>query len=77
VYISQLEILDCRIVVCYNEIRGGTRLGMLCPRTLMFTRPSWGKISLVASPSPPGQSRAHVRRSRVEGGEGLTNFAVD
>ena len=33
--------------------------------------------SLAASPSPPGWSRAHVRQSRAEGGEGLANFAVD
>ena len=35
------------------------------------------KHSLAASPSPPGRSRAHARRSRVEGGESLANFAVD
>jgi len=34
-------------------------------------------ISLAASPSLPGRSRAHARRSRVEGGEGLANFVVD
>jgi len=33
--------------------------------------------SLAASPSPPGRSRAHARRSRTEGGEGLANFAVN
>jgi len=35
------------------------------------------KLSLAASPSPPGRSGAHARRSRAEGGEGLANFAVD
>ena len=35
------------------------------------------QASLAASPSPPGRSRAHARRSRAEGGEGLANFAVD
>ena len=34
-------------------------------------------ISLAASPSPPGQSQVPAQQSRVEGREGLANFAVD
>jgi len=42
--------------------------------SLSYSRPL---LSLAASPSPPGRSRAHAQRSRAEGGEGLANFAVD